>query len=61
MGGGEKGKDLFKNQNQLRDMISQVVSSQLQLHNIRKDNNKGEEYPDDFEDDKQSVKSETLN
>lgn len=47
---------LLSNPNQLRDMISQVISSQLQLHNMRKSHKGGvkiddeDEYADDFED-----------
>ena len=42
----------MNNPNQLRDLITQVVSSQLQLHNIRKGNQSkvriDEEYEEDF-------------
>jgi hypothetical protein len=50
------GGNILNDPNQLRDMISQVVSSQLQLHNIRKSRGGGgaarvnieDEYEDDF-------------
>jgi hypothetical protein len=30
--------ELLKDQNKLRDMLSQVISAQLSMHNIRMDN-----------------------
>ena len=49
----------MNNPNQLRDLISQAVSSQLQMHNIRK--NKGrvnidEDYEDDFVQEEEQEK-----
>ena len=45
-------------------MISQVISSQLQLHNIRKSHKvkiDEDEYEEDFEDAAGGAKSEQLN
>jgi hypothetical protein len=64
---GTSQTNILNNPNQLRDMISQVVSSQLQLHNIRKNNastkvNIDDEYEDDFvqEEEKMNQTSRTM-
>ncbi|TNV86295.1 hypothetical protein FGO68_gene5988 [Halteria grandinella] len=58
---------VFKNQGQLRDMISQVISSQLQMHNIKQANTGNrarvdiDEYDDDFEGEDVKKKEVDLN
>jgi hypothetical protein len=63
------GGNILNDPNQLRDMISQVVSSQLQLHIIRKSRGGGaarvnieDEYEDDFvqEEEKMNQTSRTM-
>lgn len=49
---------IMNDANQLRDLISQAVSSQLQLHNIRNERNLGQEHDRDIYDRSDSMRDE---